>query len=129
MPTAWIRSFTGFIPRPHQAELTLEWLDLRSAMMNLMVHHDLALRFASGQAMGTIGPLGRKSMPPQDGRFCQGIARIRTNNAHLWVNDRAGIHTQALGSRLRGNDSLNHGLPDHEPSEPSENCGIRCGLL
>jgi hypothetical protein len=45
----------------HQVELTLERLDLWSAIMNLMGHHDLALRFASGQAMGTNGLSGRRS--------------------------------------------------------------------
>jgi hypothetical protein len=49
------------LPVAHQVELTLERLDLRSAMMNLVGHHDLALRFASGQAMGTNGLSGRKS--------------------------------------------------------------------
>ncbi len=61
MRSAWIHLRIGFIPRPHQVELTLERLDLRSAIMNLMVRHDLAHRFASGQAMGTNGPSGRKS--------------------------------------------------------------------
>jgi hypothetical protein len=48
----------GFIPRPHQVELIVERLDLWSVNMNLVGTPDLARRFASGQAMGTIGPFG-----------------------------------------------------------------------
>ena len=42
-------------------QFTLERIDLRSAIANSMMHHDLARRFASGQAMRTNGPSGRKS--------------------------------------------------------------------
>jgi hypothetical protein len=48
------------LPVAHQVELTLELLDLWSAIRNLMGRHNLALRFASGQAMGTDGLSGRK---------------------------------------------------------------------
>ncbi|MFN8708080.1 MAG: hypothetical protein ACK50J_15490 [Planctomyces sp.] len=51
----------GSIPLAHQVELTLERLDLQSAITNLTGHDDLALRFASGQVMGTNGLSGRKS--------------------------------------------------------------------
>ncbi len=40
-----------------------ERLDFQSAITNVMGHHDLALRFASGQAMETNGLSGRKSSP------------------------------------------------------------------
>jgi hypothetical protein len=46
----------------------------------------------------------RLMRPLQDGRFRKGMARIRTNNAYISINDRAGIHTGALDSRRRGND-------------------------
>jgi hypothetical protein len=46
----------GFIPRPYQVDLILERLDLRS-VNETDGTPDLARRFASGQAMGTIGPV------------------------------------------------------------------------
>jgi hypothetical protein len=65
-------------------------------MMNLMGHHDLALRFASGQAMGTNGLSGPRSpadvqtmdiirltRPLRDGLSRKGMARLCTNNAYL----------------------------------------------
>ena len=71
-----------------------ERLDLQSAITNVMGHHDLALRFASGQAMRTNGLSGRKSSPDvqtmdmirlmrplQDVRSRKGMARFWTNNA------------------------------------------------
>jgi hypothetical protein len=86
-----------FIPRPHQVEFNLERLDLWSAMMNLIGHHDLALRFASGQAMGTNGLSGRKSFadvqtmeiirlmrPLQDGRFPKGIWPAFGSTTHTY---------------------------------------------
>ncbi len=89
-----------------------EPLELRSAMMNLMGHHDLAIRFASGQAMGTNGLSGRQSSadvqimhiislmrPLPDGRFRKGMARLWTNNAYISINDRAGIQVAARSSR------------------------------
>jgi hypothetical protein len=80
-----------------------ERLDLQSAITNVMGHHDLALRFASGQAMRTNGLSGRKSSPDvqtmdmirlmrplQDVRSRKGMARRWTHNAYLCINDKAG---------------------------------------
>ena len=49
------------LPVAHQVELTLERLDFRSAITNLIGHNNLARRCASGQAFRTNGPSGRKS--------------------------------------------------------------------
>jgi hypothetical protein len=51
-----------------------------------------------------LARLGRKTLLPQDGRVCQGMARIWTTKAYLCLNDSAGIQIAVLDSRLRGND-------------------------
>jgi hypothetical protein len=47
-----------------------------------------------------------KHLPPQDGRFRQGMARRGTTKAYLCIDYGAGIQIATLDPRLRGNDCI-----------------------